>query len=390
MPLTERKIQQAKPRKSRYLMCDGDGLNLEVMTSGSKFWRLRYREGGRERRVSLGRYPYISLAEARAKREELRWAVAHGKTVSEALHPPASTFREVALEWLEGRSQVWTPRTLSILRRRLEMYLFPSLGDRPLREITAQQLLIPLRALESAGLSDTAQRLRQAFGQIARFGVAIGSCDMDVSVFLAGALKPTKVKPMSALTRPEDIRRLVRAMMDWRGSAVVGAALWFSLYTLARPGEVREAEWREVDLEGAVWTLPPERTKTRRSHSVPLCRPCVKLLRWLHGITGRGRFLFPSPRSPRGDKPRSGGLLEALRRMGFSAEEMTVHGFRALGSTRLNEMGFKPDLIEAALAHIQGGVRSVYNRTDYWEERVVMMEAWGDWLEGLKKPEPRS
>ena len=382
MALTDLAIKQAKPRETRYMLCDGDGLNIEIMTSGSKIWRLRYTDNGHEHRLSLGHYPAISLSDARAKRDKLKHDKMRGITPVNAIHSiHYRTFREIALEWMGKQSGHWVPRHTATVRQRLEAWLFPAIGDRPLKEITAPELLAALRPIEEKGLIETARRTRQIFSLVARYGVAIGECDFDVSAALAGALKPHKVKPMAALTKVEDIQRLVQAMKEYKGSLVVRTALWFSLYTLARPGEVRHAEWKEINLEKATWSIPAEKMKRRKPHIVPLCRQAVALLEELHPRTGRGRYVFPSAHSPKGTEPMSGNAIRlALRRMGFSNKEMTAHGFRSLGSTRLNEMGFRPDVIEAALAHMHGGVRGIYNRADYWEERVDMMEKWGVWI----------
>ena len=202
-----------------------------------------------------------------------------------------------------------------------------------------------------------------------------------MSAALVGALNPHTAKPMAALTKVEDIRRLVQAMKEYRGSLVVRTALWFSLYTLARPGEVRHAEWKEIDLEKATWSIPAEKMKRRKPHVVPLCSQAIELLKALYPKTGHGRYVFPSMRSPKGTEPMSNNAIRsALRRMGFSNEEMTAHGFRSLGSTRLNEMGFRPDVIEAALAHTRGGVRGIYNRSEYLDERRAMLQEFADWV----------
>ena len=379
MPLTDLEIKKARPREKRYTLCDGDGLNLEIRPSGSKVWYLRYRENGRERTLVLGRYPAMSLSDARAKRDALKGSASGPAKALHALNLPA--FRDIALEWLEKQSGHWVPRHAATVRQKLEAWLFPLIGDRPLKDITAPELLAVLRSIDEKGLVDTTRRVRQIFSLVARYGVAIGVCDFDVSSTLVGALKPHTPKPMAALTKVEDIRRLVQAMREYKGSLVVRTALWFSLYTLARPGEVRHAEWEEIDLEQATWSIPAEKMKRRKPHVVPLCHQAVELLEALRQKTGRGRYVFPSARSPRGTEPMSNNAIRtALRRMGFSNEEMTAHGFRSLGSTRLNEMGFRPDVIEAALAHTQGGVRGIYNRSEYIDERREMMEKWSEWI----------
>ena len=379
MPLTDLEIKKAKPREKRYTICDGKGLNLEIRPTGSKAWYLRYRENGKENTLVIGSYPAMSLSEARTRRDELKGSTS---SLSIALHTRSlPTFQAVAKEWMENQSGHWVPRHAANVRRMLEAWLFPTVGARPLKEITAPELLAALRIIEDKGLVETAKRTRQVFSLVARYGVAIGVCDFDVSAALVGALKPHTVKPMAALTRIEDIRRLIRAMKDYKGSLVVKTALWFSLYTLARPGEVRHAEWKEIDIEKAIWSIPAEKMKRRKPHIVPLCRQAVALLKELYPKTGRGTYVFPSARSPKGTEPMSNNAIRvALRRMGFSNDEMSPHGFRSLGSTRLNEMGFRPDVIEAALAHTRGGVRGIYNRSEYLDERREMMEKWETWI----------
>ena len=379
MPLTDLEIKKAKPREKRYTLCDGKGLNLEIRPSGSKAWYLRYRENGKENTLVIGNYPAMSLSEARNRRDELK-SGAFSLKILHARNLP--TFQAVAQEWMENQSGHWVPRHAANVRRMLEAWLFPTVGARPLKEITAPELLAALRIIEDKGLVETAKRTRQVFSLVARYGVAIGVCDFDVSAALVGALKPHTVKPMAALTRIEDIRRLIRAMKNYKGSLVVKTALWFSLYTLARPGEVRHAEWKEIDLEKATWSIPAEKMKRRKPHIVPLCRQAVALLKELYPKTGRGTYVFPSARSPKGTEPMSNNAIRvALRRMGFSNDEMSPHGFRSLGSTRLNEMGFRPDVIEAALAHTRGGVRGIYNRAEYLEERRDMLQEFADHLQ---------
>ena len=327
----------------------------------------------------LGSYPTMSLSDARAKRDDLKESASNQTKALHALN--LSTFRDVALEWMEKQSGHWGARHTATVKQRLEAWLFPVIGWRPLKEITAPELLSVLRQIEDKGLIETARRTRQIFSLVARYGVAIGACDFDVSAALVGAMKPHTPKPMAALTKVDDIRRLVQTMREYKGSLVVRTALWFSLYTLARPGEVRHAEWNEIDLENATWDIPSEKMKRRKPHVVPLCRQAVELLKALKEKTGRGRYVFPSAHSPNGAKPMSSNAIRsAIRRMGFSNEEMTAHGFRSLGSTRLNEMGFRPDVIEAALAHTLGGVRGIYNRSEYIEERREMMEKWAMWV----------
>ena len=389
MPLTDMEVKRAKPKEKRYTLCDGKGLNLEIRPSGSKAWYLRYKESGKEKTLVLGSYPAMSLSGARSRRDELKDGASSPGRSLRAHNLP--TFQAVAQEWMEIKSGHWVQRHAANVRQMLEAWLFPTIGDRALKEITAPELLTALRHIEDKGHIETAKRTRQVFSLVARYGVAIGACDFDVSAAIVGALKPHTVKPMAALTRTEDIQRLIQAMKEYKGSLVVRTALWFSLYTLARPGEVRHAEWKEIDLEKATWSIPAEKMKRRKPHIVPLCRQAVAILKELYLKTGRGPYVFPSARSPKGTEPMSNNTIRtALRRMGFSNEEMTAHGFRSLGSTRLNEMGFRPDVIEAALAHTQSGIRGIYNRSEYLDERREMMEKWAIWISQINTPQRKS
>lgn len=381
--LTDVMVRKAKARDKRYVLMDGQGLQLEVMTSGSKFWRMLYRVEGKRKRVTLGEYPALSLVEARQKAEEIRLKLKRGVlplgTIASA---QGMTFRVVAEEWLTKQEGRWAPKQEQTVRHRLEAYLLPTFGERRLDEITAPELLAILRPLENSGRLEAAKRTRQVFGQIARFGIAIGACQFDIAAALAGAMAAPRPKHFSALTKQEDVRRLLAAMTEYCGTPTVKAALWLSIYTLCRPGEVRHAEWDEIDLNRAIWEIPAEKMKRRKPHAVPLCRQAVETLTELKPFTGRGKWVFPSARND-GRPMSENAVRQALRSMGFSNEEMTAHGFRSLGSTMLNSLGYKPDVIEAALAHVQPGVRGVYNRGDYWDDRVSMMQAWADYLESL-------
>lgn len=384
--LNDLTIRKAKAKEKRYFLTDGRGLGVEVMPTGNKYWRLIYRVDGKRHWATLGEYPGLSIVEARELADRLRVGLSKGIMPRDVLNPPpAPTFRAVAEDWLKAQEGVWSEGHASSVRYRLARFLYPALGERPMREITAPELLAVLRPIEGAGTPETARRCKHVFGQVARFAVASGIADFDVSASLAGALAAKKpAQRMAALTKPDDIKRLLAGMEAYKGSPVVRAAMWFSLYTLGRPGEVRHAEWAEVDLERALWEIPAEKMKGRRPHSVPLSRQAMKLLEWLRPLTGHGPYIFPSARSPKGLEPMSdNGVRLALRSMGFTPDEMTPHGFRSLGSTMLNELGYRPDLIEAALAHAMPGVRGIYNRSAYLEERRGMMQGWADWLDGL-------
>lgn len=381
--LTDIQIKKAKPKDKRYFLTDGQGLVLEVMPTGAKFWRLLYRVNGKRKMSTLGEYPALSLVEARKKSEELRQELERGVLPSDIINPPHEmTFKEIAEEWLEKHKTKWTEEHSVIVKNRLEKYLYPFLGEYAMKDIKTSDVLAVLKPLEVNGLNETVRRTRQTFGRVARYAMALEICSSDVSAPLIEILKVPDRKHFAALTKPEDVKRLLLAMSSYGGSPVVKTALWFSIYTLARPGEVRYAEWTEIDIERAMWSIPASKMKKRKPHVVPLCSQCITLLKNLYLLTGRQKWVFPTVNM--NGRPMSENTVNAaLRSLGFTQEEMTAHGFRTLGSTMLNSMAYRPDVIESALAHVQPGVRGVYNRGDYWEERVAMMQAWGDYLDKL-------
>ena len=381
--LTDAKIKKAKEKDKRYTLTDGQGLILEVMPTGSKFWRLLYRVDGKRKKITLGEYPAITLVDARKKAEELRQELARGNSPADIINPPHEmTFKEVAEDWFKRQEPNWAVNHAKTVRFRIERYLYPALQDLPMKNIKTSDLLAILKPIDDSGCSETAKRTRQIYGQIARYAMAMEICSADVSAPLVEVLSVPKVKHFPALTKPEDVKRLLLAMKVYNGSLIVKTALWFSIYTFARPGEVRHVEWTEIDLEKAVWNIPAQKMKKRKPHAVPLCRQCVNYLKNLYVLTGRGKWVFPTVNM--NGRPMSNNTVNAaLRSMGFSNKEMTAHGFRTLGSTLLNSLGYRPDAIEAALAHVQPGVRGIYNRGDYWDDRVTMMQAWADYLDGL-------
>ena len=383
--LTDVKIKKAKAKERRYILTDGQGLIIEIMPTGSKFWRFLYRVNGERKKLTLGEYPAISLVEARKKAEELRQELARGNSPVDIINPPhEKTFKEVAEEWLKKQEAKWAVTHAETVRFRIERYLYPALQNLVMKDIKTSDVLSVLKPIDDSGRSETAKRTRQIFGQIARYAMALELCVSDVSAPLVEVLSVPKAKHFPALTKPEDVKRLLLAMQVYKGTLIVKTALWFSIYTFARPGEVRHAEWSEIDFEKSAWNIPAQKMKKRKPHAVPLCRQCINYLKELYKFTGQGKWVFPV--SNKKNKPMSeNAICAALRYMGFSGDEMTAHGFRTLGSTLLNSLGYRPDAIESALAHVQPGVRGIYNRGDYWEERVKMAQAWADYLDELAK-----
>ena len=392
MPLTDAKARNAKPKAKQFKLFDTDGLFLLVSPGGGKWWRFKYRFGGKEKLISLGTYPEVGLAMARQRRDAARKQVADGidpsqarKTLKAAKIQNESTFEAVAREWHQKFTPTWTPGHAKTILSRLELNVFPWIGERPIIEIKAPELLLALRRIESRGALETAHRVRAICGQVFRYAVATGRAERDSAADLKGALPPVKAKHHAAITDPKEVAGLLRAIDGYQGSFVTKCALRLAPLLFVRPGELRKAEWAEIDLEIAEWNIPAERMKTRQPHLVPLAHQSVEILRELHALTGSGRYVFPSPRTP--IRPMSNnGILSALRRMGFEKDEMSGHGFRALARTILDEvLQVRPDFIEHQLAHaVRDPNGRAYNRTAFLPERRKMMQTWADYLDGLK------
>lgn len=395
MPLTATAIRNAKPRKTARRLFDGGGLYLEVAPSGGRWWRLKYRIGGKEKRLSLGVYPAVSLADARERRDEARKLLAAGVDPSaqrqaekrEAAMRDANTFEAVAREWHGKLSAKWTQGHADDVLRRLEANLFPDLGALPIAEIGAPELLAAAREVEGRGAHHLAHRMVAVAGQVFRYGVATGRCQRDPSGDLRGALTPHKPRHQAAVTADE-LPALIRAIDGYAdiGDRQTALALRLLCLTFVRTSELIGAMWAEFrDLDGAAptWEVPAERMKMKQAHVVPLSRQAVAILRELRAIGGGSRHVLPG-RNP--DKPISNNtLLFALYRLGYKGK-MTGHGFRAVASSALNEAGYRPDVIERQLAHKEPNkVRSAYNRAEYLPERRAMMQQWADMVDALAK-----
>jgi integrase len=386
MSLTVAAIQAAKPREKPYKLFDQGGLFLLVHPNGGRYWRLKYRMHGREKLLALGTFPDVSLAKARARRDDARKLIADKTDPSVVKQTEktadAETFKAIALEWLA--KQKLAAATVEKAKWTFEQLLFPELGDRPIRQITAPLLLAALRKLETRGKIETAHRTKQRASQIFRYAIATGRAEHDPAADLRGALTPLEVEHRAAITEPKRVGELLRAIEHYIGQPSTHYALKLAPYVFVRPGELRGAEWTEIDLDNAEWRIPAERMKMRDAHYVPLASQTVAILREIQPLTGTGRFVFPSLRT--NTRPISEGTLNAaIRRVGFSKEEMTSHGFRTMASTLLNEQGWHPDLIELQLAHAERNkVRAAYNRAQRLDERRKMMQAYADYLDGLK------
>ena len=390
MPLTDTAIRNAKPRVTPYRLADERGMYLEVAPAGGKWWRLKYRIGGKEKRLSLGVYPDVSLAVARERRDAARKLVADGVDPSEnrkaqkaaKTERAANSFETIAREWYAKFAPGWVTGHGDKIIRRLERDIFPWVGEKPIAEVTAPDLLKALRRIEERGAIETAHRAMQNCGQVLRYAIATGRAERDVSADLRGALATVKGGHHAAITEPKELAPLLRAIRGYEGSLATRSALQIAPMVFVRPGELRSAEWAHIDLDRAEWRYLV--TKTSTEHIVPLARQAVAILRELQPLTGAGRYVFPSARGD--ERPMSDvTLTAALRRLGYSGDQATIHGFRATARTILDEvLGFRPDLMEHQLAHaVKDPNGRAYNRTAHLEARRDMMQKWADYLDVL-------
>lgn len=374
-------------------MFDARGLYLEVAPSGGKWWRLKYRYGGKEKRLSLGVYPDVSLKDARERRDDARKLLANDIDPSEfrktnkasKTERAASSFERVAREWFVKHSPNWSTNHGDRIIRRFERDILPWLGGNPITDITAPQLLEVIRRIEQRGALETAHRALGNCSQVFRYAVATGRAERDPSGDLRGALPPVKGTHFASITEPKKVAEVLRVLDGYEGTLPVRCALRLAPLVFVRPGELRHAEWADIDLDAAEWRYTVRKTNT--PHIVPLSHQAVGILGELHPLTGYGKYVFPSARNPRGDKPMSdNAILAAMRRMGISKDEMSGHGFRAMARTILDEvLGFRPDFIEHQLAHaVRDPNGRAYNRTAHLAERRKMMQEWADYLDKLK------
>jgi len=396
MPLTHIQITQAKPLDTAYRLADGRGLYIVVQPSGSKPWRMKYRHQGKQKTLHLGMWPKVGIVDARARREEAREILAQdgdpalvkrfGLAAAKVKIAPGNNFRDVAEEWIakcerDGLSAV----TINKIRWLLDK-AYPLLGSLPIEVIRPQDALAALKTLEAAGTLESARRLRSVLSRIFRFAVATARIERDVAADLRGAIATPKSKNLAAITTAREAGVLLRSIENYTGHEITSIALECSAHLFVRPGELRQAEWPELDADQAIWAIPPEKTKMRRPHWVPLSTQIMERLHRLHDLTGNGRYLFPC--LGKDHLPMSENTVnQALRRLGFKPDQMTAHGFRAMAATLLNESGlWHPDAIERQLAHIETNeVRRAYTRGEYWPERVRMMQWWSDHIEELRK-----
>jgi integrase len=392
IPLSDMKIQKAKSKAKPVTLFDGGGLFLMVTPSGGKLWRFKYRFDSKEKKIALGAYPEISLLDARQKRDEARKQLANGidpgavrKAQKQAEVEETETVEVIAREWHEKFKSKWTEGHALKIMRSLELDVFPWIGTRPIKDIKAPELLTVLRRIESRGVLEGAHRVRGLCSMIFRYAVSTGRAERNPAQDLIGSLAPAKEKHLAAITEPKKVRELLRAIDGYVGSYVVKLALQLSPLVFVRPGELRHMEWSEVDFDNAMWSIPAEKMKMREPHLVPLSRQAIKILEEVRKLTGASKYAFPSGRTFA--RPMSNNaILAALRRMGYTKEEMTPHGFRAMARTIIDEvLQVRPDFIEAQLAHrVSDPLGRSYNRTQHLNERRKMMQKWSDYLDGLK------
>lgn len=392
MALSDLQIRRRKPPQKTTRLFDGKGLYLELSPSGGKWWRFKFRFRRKEKRLSLGTYPEISIAVARERRDDARKLVAHGVDPSERRkiekligdERAGNSFESIAREWAAKHLERRAESHRSKVTRRLELYSYPWIGGRPISDVSSREVLSVLQRIEGRS-PDTAQRLKQNIGQVFRYAIATGRAERDPTGDLLGALAPIPKGHFATITDPDEVGCLLRAIEGYTGNLITKSALRLAPLVFVRPGELRRAEWAEIDLKNSEWTISAERMKMKIPHLVPLAQQAVAILEELQPLTGKGRFVFPSARGAK--RPMSeGAILAALRSMGYDRTKMVGHGFRAMARTMLDEvLGFRPDIIEHQLAHaVRDPLGRAYNRTTQFEKRQKMMQAWANYLDMLK------
>ena len=395
LPLTELQVKNAKPAPKEFKLFDGGGLFLLVTPTGGKLWRFKYHFAGKEKKLTFGVYPAISLADARQRREDAKKLLGNGvdpgeikKAQKEELAADQRTFEVVAREWFAKNEPVWSASHIKTVKSRLERDIFSVIGNRPIAEVKRLEIISLLKGIEARGKIETAKRIKIYCGQIFRYALNHEWIESNPTSDLktGDILVKVEEKHHAALTDPKQVAELLRAIDVYTGTYVVKCALQLAPLVFVRPGELQKAEWAEIDLEAAEWNISATRMKTKQPHLVPLAKQAIAILRDLHKLTGTSQYLFPSLRSDK--RPMSNvAMLAAFRRMGFDKDEMTTHGFRAMARTILDEvLQVRPDFIEHQLAHaVRDPNGRAYNRTAHLAERRKMMQLWADYLDGLKQ-----
>ena len=389
MPLTDTTLRNAKPGEKQIKLFDGHGLFLLIAPSGTKAWRLKYSFVGMDKLISLGLYPTVSLKEARERAATARKDIENGIDPSEKRKLKKSacqnTFEGVALEWHEQNKHKWSEVYAKTIMHRMKRNLFPQIGSKPVHLVSAPELLALLRKIEARGAKDIPHIVRSICSSVFRYAIATGRAERDPAADLKGALAPRVRRNLPSQTTPEAVGHLMIAIDNYPGTFVVRSALQLMALTFCRTGELRNAEWREIDLEDGLWRIPAERMKMSRDHLIPLSRQSVAILRKLQAYSGKDVYVFPNYKTEKRSMSKS-ALLGAIRRLGFENDEMCPHGFRSMASTMLNELGYNGDWIERQLAHVPRNIiRGIYNRAEYLPERRKMMQAWADYLDELRR-----
>lgn len=403
--LNDRQIKALKPPEKPVKLTDGDGMFLLVHPNGSKYWRLGYRHDGKQKILAIGKYPDVSLARARVLRQEARALLAEGIDPAEVKQakklarvemleekqrvdsglPATDSFKQVAEEWYLQSCVEWKPSHIDKIRRRLERDIYPWLANIQIEQIEAKDVLAMLRVIEARGAINTEHQVKATIGQILRYGVATGRCKSVVTDYLRGALAKHVVQHHAAIIDPEQLAGLLRAARAYAGGLVVKSALWITILTFLRQGEIRSAEWSEIDLEAGLWSIPGHKMKMNESHIVPLARQSIEIFTELKKFTGNKKYVFPSIRG--GDIPMSENTVSmSLRSIGYAREQVTPHGFRATARTILDEvLSFPIEHIEQQLAHrVKDPLGRAYNRTKHLSQRKDMMQCWADYLDCLE------
>ena len=392
MPLTDRAIQNFKPEDKQQKHFDGGGLHIVVSPAGGKHWRYAYRFRGKQKLLSIGPYPAVILKAAREKRDEAKGMLAKG--IDPAEHKQEmkrfgaaraeNSFAAVAKEWHLKYRDTWTKKHAADIWHRIDKNVLEQMGHMPIADIKPFELLTVLRRVEARGALEQAHRVLQICGSVFRYAVATGRAERDITADLKGAIPPKRVKHHASLTEPRQVGQLLRAIDGYEGGTIVSCALRLSPLVFVRPGELRFAQWSEFDLDGAEWRIPAERMKMGEKHIVSLATQAIAILRELYKASGHCKYLFPSVRAD--SRPMSDNTVNAaLRRLGYTRDEMTGHGFRSMASTLLNELGWNRDAIERQLAHGERNrIRAAYNFAEFLPERRRMMQAWADYLDQLR------
>ncbi len=392
VPLTDVKVKKAKPQDKPVSLFDGGGLYLLVTPSGGKLWRFKYRFAGKDSKLAFGAYPDVSLQDARKKRDDARKLLAGGidpaeerKTQKQAAIEEGETFEMVAREWHNKFKPRWKESHAERIMGRLERDIFPFIGKKPISHIKAREVLTVLQRIEGRGANELAHRAKALCSNVFCYAIATSRIEHDPTAGLKDALSPVTTINRAAIIDPAGVGQLLRAIDAYKGSFVVQCALKFAPLTFVRPGELRHAEWSEIDLDNAEWNIPGSKMKMKEAHLVPLSRQAIEILTALKPLTGTGQYVFPGRTAAR---PMSeNAILVALRTMGYAKEEMSGHGFRAMARTLIDEkLQIRPDLIEHQLAHaVRDPLGRAYNRTQHLPERRKMMQAWANYLDELKQ-----